>query len=184
MLIVDLLLAMLDEPFALTTISLSTQSEGDYEAICATVMERARGRWFLQEYARRNRNSDTEAVLSAIERIEAFIRCAQNQETQEIHDSLPAELKELTGIIAQGRRELSQDEPQNLQPPSKTFLAAERIQEIAWSMHARDIEPASFAEIEALTAAIMSSSDFEKRSRRVRTASRSNAAIHRTSIDR
>lgn len=41
----------------------------DYEAIQAAVMETARGRWFLAEYARRNRNADTERVLEAIERV-------------------------------------------------------------------------------------------------------------------
>ena len=43
---------------------------GRYDAICATMMESARGRWFLDEYARRNRNADTAMVLAAIERLE------------------------------------------------------------------------------------------------------------------
>ena len=37
-------------------------------------MESARGRWFLEEYARRNRNADTKLVLSAIERLERLVR--------------------------------------------------------------------------------------------------------------
>jgi hypothetical protein len=45
-------------------------SEDDYEAIAAAVMETARGRWFLQEYAKRNRNADTGSVLAAIERLD------------------------------------------------------------------------------------------------------------------
>jgi hypothetical protein len=89
---------MTDELFALATISLPAPSEGDYDAIFATVMESARGRWFLQEYARRNRNSDTEAVLATIQRIDGFVRRAQNQEG---HGSLSAEIKELAGITAQ-----------------------------------------------------------------------------------
>ena len=41
----------------------------DYEAIEAAVVETERGRWFLSEYQRRNRFSDTQQVLGAIERM-------------------------------------------------------------------------------------------------------------------
>ena len=49
-------------------------SEADYEMIEAAVMETGRGRWFLAEYARRNRHSDTMTLLGAIGRLEAAIR--------------------------------------------------------------------------------------------------------------
>ncbi|MGN8116040.1 hypothetical protein [Labrys sp. 22185] len=51
-------------------------SEEDYGAIEAAVMETARGRWFLAEYARRNRNADTEVVLAAIRRLERLVHSA------------------------------------------------------------------------------------------------------------
>ena len=51
---------MADEPFALSTVPPELPAEADYDAICAAVMATARGRWFLQEYSRRNRNTDTE----------------------------------------------------------------------------------------------------------------------------
>ena len=41
----------------------------DFDTIEAAVMETARGRWFLKEYARRNRNADTQAVLEAVDRL-------------------------------------------------------------------------------------------------------------------
>jgi hypothetical protein len=44
--------------------------EEDYEAIEAAVMETARGRWFLAEFARRNRSVDTTMVLEAVSRVE------------------------------------------------------------------------------------------------------------------
>lgn len=44
--------------------------ETDYATIETAVMETARGRWFLTEYARRNRAADTESVLKAIARLE------------------------------------------------------------------------------------------------------------------
>ena len=34
-------------------------TDADYEAIEAAVVETNRGRWFLAEYARRNRHADT-----------------------------------------------------------------------------------------------------------------------------
>ena len=48
----------------------SPLTEVDYEAIEAAVMETARGRWFLAEYARRNRNAETRPLLTAIERLQ------------------------------------------------------------------------------------------------------------------
>lgn len=42
----------------------------EYHAIQSAVMETARGRWFLEEYARRNRVADTEMLLEAIARLE------------------------------------------------------------------------------------------------------------------
>lgn len=54
-------------------------NEADYEAILAAVMETGRGRWFLHEFAQRNRHAETRGVLSAIERIEGLLR-TQNGE--------------------------------------------------------------------------------------------------------
>jgi hypothetical protein len=48
-----------------------TAGQDDYDAICAAVMESARVRRFLEEYARRNRNTDTNRLLAAIERNES-----------------------------------------------------------------------------------------------------------------
>lgn len=48
-------------------------SESDYEAIEDAVMETARGRWFLKEYARRMRASETASLRSALERIERIV---------------------------------------------------------------------------------------------------------------
>src|SRR5258708_20150291 len=63
---------MADEAFALSPISAraSPPSEEDFVAIREAFMETSRGRWFLGEYARRNRNADTRMVLDAVARIE------------------------------------------------------------------------------------------------------------------
>lgn len=66
---------MAHDAFALSPISAraAEPSEADYGAICEAFMETARGRWFLSEYARRNRNADTRLVLDAVARIEASL---------------------------------------------------------------------------------------------------------------
>ncbi len=64
---------MVDEDARVQTTVPATLSEQDYEAIAAAVMETERGRWFLDEYARRNRQSDTQTVLTALERLEEKI---------------------------------------------------------------------------------------------------------------
>jgi hypothetical protein len=71
---------MADEAFALSPISArATQPrEEDYDAIREAFMETSRGRWFLGEYARRNRNTDTRMVLDAVARIEENL-AAQKQ---------------------------------------------------------------------------------------------------------
>src|SRR3954468_7219336 len=71
---------MADEAFALSPISARAvlPTEQDYDAISEAFMETSRGRWFLGEYAKRNRNADTRMVLEAVGRIEETL-AAQKQ---------------------------------------------------------------------------------------------------------
>src|SRR3982074_2322350 len=84
---------MADDVFALSPISArATQpSEEDYDAIRDAFMETSRGRWFLGEYAKRNRNADTSMVLDAVARIEETL-AAQRQPAPEsgLAEPLPA----------------------------------------------------------------------------------------------
>ncbi len=70
---------MADEAFALSPISAraAQPSEEDYDAIREAFLETSRGRWFLGEFARRNRNADTRMVLDAVARIEESIAAQQ-----------------------------------------------------------------------------------------------------------
>ena len=52
-------------------------SEIDYEAIEAAVTETVRGRWFLGEFARRNRMAETRVLLDAMARLEATVAAGQ-----------------------------------------------------------------------------------------------------------
>ncbi len=80
---------MADEAFALSPISAraTLPSEEDYAAIAEAFMETSRGRWFLTEYAKRNRNADTRMVLDAVARIEQSL-AAQREENLEREASL------------------------------------------------------------------------------------------------
>ncbi|MFY9955454.1 hypothetical protein [Bradyrhizobium sp.] len=73
---------MADEAFALSPISAraAQPSEADYAAIREAFMETSRGRWFLGEYAKRNRNADTSMVLDAVARIEDALAAQRQQQ--------------------------------------------------------------------------------------------------------
>jgi hypothetical protein len=77
---------MSDEQFALSP-SAPPPTEADYEAIATAVMETVRGRWFLGEFAKRNRNADTRMVLDAVARIEETVAVQR----QQVSDSRLAE---------------------------------------------------------------------------------------------
>ena len=51
----------------------------DYEAIRKVFMETARGRWFLGEYAKRNRTTDASMVLDAVSRLENALARQRSQ---------------------------------------------------------------------------------------------------------
>ncbi|MGY3549504.1 hypothetical protein ACVWZ4_004870 [Bradyrhizobium sp. USDA 4472] len=82
---------MASEAFALSPMSAraAEPNEQDYDAIREAFMETARGRWFLGEYAKRNRNADTRMVLDAVAKIEETL-AAQRQPV--VVDRLPEAL--------------------------------------------------------------------------------------------
>ncbi len=126
---------MADEAFALSPISAraSLPSEEDYEAIREAFMETSRGRWFLGEYAKRNRNADTRMVLDAVARIEESL-AAQRQPAPEsgLAEALTAigrALEEARAATSAALDRLALEE--NLAPVRK---GARVIREIAWRL--------------------------------------------------
>ena len=93
---------MADEAFALSPISARAAQPGeeDYEAISQAFMETSRGRWFLGEYAKRNRNADTRMVLDAVARIEQTL-VEQKQPVAE--DRLPEALAAIRSGVDEAR---------------------------------------------------------------------------------
>jgi hypothetical protein len=94
--------AMADEAFALSPISASAAppSAADFDAIREAFMETSRGRWFLTEYAKRNRNADTTAVLDAVARIELTIAAQQPAAPD---DTLPKALAAIRSSLAEAK---------------------------------------------------------------------------------
>ncbi|MGY3391759.1 hypothetical protein ACVWW6_004350 [Bradyrhizobium sp. USDA 3311] len=89
---------MANEAFALSPMSAraAEPNEQDYDAIREAFMETARGRWFLGEYAKRNRNADTSMVLDAVAKIEETL-AAQRQPV--VEDRLPEALVEIRRAV-------------------------------------------------------------------------------------
>jgi hypothetical protein len=126
---------MADEAFALSPISArATQPrEEDYEAIREAFMETSRGRWFLGEYARRNRNADTRMVLDAVARIEESL-AAQKQPAPDhgLADALAAIRSTIDEARAAGLAALDGLAlEQSLAPVRK---GARVIREISWRL--------------------------------------------------
>lgn len=138
--------------------SVTTISEADYDAIELAVMETERGRWFLREYARRNRNADTQVLLDAIGRLEQAVageRVAQDVARLRNH------LREMAVAITRTKAEIAtihaiEQEHSHLftasealdaitrtteQATSDILAAAEHIQESAWTLREGGANP-------------------------------------------
>lgn len=131
--------------------ALTPVSEADYEAIEAAVMETARGRWFLAEYARRNRNADTVVLLDAIERLEGAV--ARDRASEDI-ERLRLDLGAMADAIARAKQEIASIRPHEgsnsdlfvasealdgivrttEKATSDILEAAEHVQEAAWTL--------------------------------------------------
>jgi hypothetical protein len=57
---------MADEPLRLSTVP-PISAEGDYDAICVALRQTGRGRWFLEECARRSRNGHGMTFQAAVQ---------------------------------------------------------------------------------------------------------------------
>lgn len=119
--------------------SLTALSENDYEAISEAVMETARGRWFMAEFARRNRQADTTQLLGAIARIERAVGVAVAEPAPEpifreaaaLIADLRVDLERISGRTEAASSGLAQ----RIETSSAQILAAtETIQEASWRL--------------------------------------------------
>jgi hypothetical protein len=79
----------------------------DYDRIEAAVMETVRGRWFLLEYARRQRAAETERLVQAVDRLERYV-AARVEDEPEPAEPAPAADWRLPQRLAERAREFAQ----------------------------------------------------------------------------
>jgi hypothetical protein len=124
---------MAQEPLGLPDLLAGLPDEADYEAVYAAVMASERGRRFLTEYADRNRHADTQMLVGAIARVEAAIRGDRSPQASTAADDLmeiAATVERIEAAIASGAGESVDG-----------AAALERIQDIAFMLHERPVEP-------------------------------------------
>ncbi|MEM1287321.1 MAG: hypothetical protein AAGH60_03110 [Pseudomonadota bacterium] len=135
-------------------------TQDDYDAIAAAVMETERGRWFLAEYARRNRHADTEKVLDALGSLQsrwdkAFeTRKPDTKQADASNALLSRDVIDLAEAITQVKREvrelggadsgsdhfnsatseLEAIVQQTETATSEILEAAEKVQEVLWTL--------------------------------------------------
>jgi chemotaxis protein CheZ len=153
-------------------------SEVDYEMIESAVMETSRGRWFLAEFARRNRHADTTMLLKALERIEGAVT---GERSVSAVDRIRFDLAEMAGAITRTRAEIAAIKPetehqgrfgkaseeldtvvQTTEAATSDILAcAERIQELAWTMREQGLAPELCDLIDARATEIYTACSFQ-----------------------
>lgn len=119
--------------------SLTPLSQADYEAIEAAVLETARGRWFMVEYAKRNRQADTLQLLGAIQRIERVVGLGVQETSRETNlieaAALISDLRtDLERISGKAEARSSGLAAQIEKAASSVLAATESVQEAAWSL--------------------------------------------------
>ncbi|WP_414462624.1 hypothetical protein [Hyphomicrobium sp. DY-1] len=112
--------------------------ETEYRAIEATLLETARGRWFLAEHGRRARRLDSALLEDAIRRLQGSLR-----EPPALLGQLKAEIEAVRSQMAETRAALlarpTMDE--SVLPTHAMLKAAEDIHDIAWSLQANPFDP-------------------------------------------
>lgn len=129
-----------------------------FEQIEAAVMETERGRWFLNEYARRNRHAETESILDAIDKL------SRNMNTRPLligTDQLHRDILDMARAILRTEKEIRAMRGRDggtvqfaaasetldavigttEQATSAILSAAERVQEQAWTMREQGEDP-------------------------------------------
>lgn len=139
---------MANEAFALSPISARAASptDADFEAIREAFLETSRGRWFLDEYTRRNRNADTAMVLEAVTRLEQSLAAQKQDQQQEAvaeavapapaSNELPEAMATVRAILAAARDSAASavagSAIEEMFAPSRK--CARVIREIAWGL--------------------------------------------------
>jgi chemotaxis regulatin CheY-phosphate phosphatase CheZ len=165
----------------------------DYEAIEEAVKETVRGRWFLDEFARRNRQADTLAIVATLERLEKTIK--SERAVPDI-DRIRLDLADMAEAIVRTKQEIAQIKHENesgnrfqqasneldaivVQTEGATndiLLNAERIQELAWTLREQGADGGACDGLDTAATEIYTSCSFQdltgQRTRKVVTVLR------------
>jgi hypothetical protein len=119
-------------------------SEDEYRAIEATLLESARGRWFLVEHGRRARRLDSALLEDAISRLQNSLR-----QPPALLGQLHAEIQSLKSYVADVRADLmAKPGASDTSAPTHAIIkAAEDIHEIAWALQASPFDPKGCEEV-------------------------------------
>jgi chemotaxis regulatin CheY-phosphate phosphatase CheZ len=151
--------------------------EADYAAIESAVMETERGRWFLGQFARRNRHAETERLLDSLSRIERAV--SPGRDSVGI-DRFRLDVLEMSRAIARTRAEIAAIKPPETdgriieasgeldsivsateQATSEILAAAERIQEIAWALREAGADASFCDQLDQNSVAVYTSCSFQ-----------------------
>ena len=150
-------------------------SEEDYRAIEEAVMETARGRWFLAEYAKRNRVSDTVRVVEAIDSLKSYITTEHDPADML---QLRLDILDMTQTIEQIKTEIANTDDDGTtisdaqlelnvvldeteEATSNILSSAEKIQEIIWELKETDKDNAGFDKIDELVTDVYMACSFQ-----------------------
>ncbi len=158
--------------------ALTPLTAADYNAIEQAVMETARGRWFLREYAARNRQADTNILLDAIARLE---RAVSGERAMQQVERIRFDLLEMAKSISRLKLELDASQPDGEErsqfdaaasaldaivktterATSSILEATETIQEVAWGLREKAVDAEACDRIDKLATDIYTACAFQ-----------------------
>lgn len=152
--------------------------ESDYDAILTALTDTDRGRWFLQEYTKRNQKPDTQVVLEAIGRLE---KAMTRERAVPSIDRIRLDIADMQEAIERTKREIAnikheQEDGNRFIEASneldaivtktesatqEILAAAEAIQETAWTLRENGADEASCDDIDARATEIFMACSFQ-----------------------
>ena len=154
----------------------------DYEAIQAAVMETETGRWFLNEFAQRNRVADTTILLEAIKKLETMVAEKEDVASAEpdvekmrfdivdMANAITLTKQEIAGITSgngdDSKLDCATAELDAIVVAAETatseiLSAAESIQEVAWTMREEGAKDVDFDKLDTLATDIYMACSFQ-----------------------
>ena len=98
---------MANDSLALPGIDVGPPQEAEYDAVYAAVTATERGRWFLTEFASRNRHADTDSLIAAIARIAAAVRSDASEQDSPRRPDIAAAAERLADIAFELRERVA-----------------------------------------------------------------------------